>query len=117
MSRKIPGMFHVVGREFQYIEVFENEGFVELTDMVFHCDPDVPIVDGGALEEKVRLHLDKGRCLLGLSYKGDIEGWRRKLAAFCNATDRVWGVAVRGKLSLSDGSEVQLDESNVTFDP
>ena len=118
MSRNIPGTIEVEGREFFYIETSDGAGFRKLIDAALTGSPDVPLPnDGGVIEEKVRILLEGGTTLLGISYKGDLPGWRAKLLAYCKANHRTWGIASRQKLALSDGTELALCECEAVFEP
>lgn len=118
MNRTIPGMIEVEGREFFYVETLAGEGFDEILDEALAGSPDLPLPkSGGVIEEKVRILLDDGSTsLLGISYKGDLVGWRAKLVAYCKATHRKWGIVSRQKVALSDGGELALGECSLIFD-
>lgn len=116
MARNIPGTIEVEGREFLYVETLQGEGFEEIIDAALSTS-DVPLPKaGGVIEERVRILLEDGTSLLGISYKGDLAGWRAKLLAYCKAKDRRWGIASSQKLALSDGTERILGECEVVFD-
>lgn len=117
MNHVIPGTIEVEGREFLYVETLSGEEFNHILDEALTSSPNVPIPKaGGVIEEKVRIVLDDGTSLLGVSYKGDLAGWKAKLLAYCNAKHRRHGIASHRKLSLSDGTELALDECDVIFD-
>lgn len=117
MSRTIPGMIEVEGREFFYVEVRCGERFRTVIDEVLAGSPDLQLPrSGGVIEEKVRILVDGSTYLLGISYKGDVEGWRAKLVAYCNTRHRKWGIVSRQKFALSDGRELVLGECDVVFD-
>ncbi|MBX7105963.1 MAG: hypothetical protein K1X57_17910 [Gemmataceae bacterium] len=117
MNRTIPGIIEVEGREFFYFETLAGEGFDEILDEALAGSTDLPLPkSGGVIEEKVRILLDSNVSLLGVSYKGDLAGWRAKLVAYCNAKHRKWGNVSEQKLVLSDGRELVLGECDVVFD-
>ena len=117
MNRTIPGMIEVEGREFFYIETVAGDGFDEILDEALAGSPDLPLPNsGGVIEEKVRILLDGNTSLLGISYKGDLAGWKAKLVAFCNTKHRKWGTVSRQKVELSDGRELDLGKCNVVFE-
>lgn len=117
MSRTIPGIIEVEGREFFYVETLSGEGFNEILDEALTGSPDIPLPKaGGVIEEKVRIIVDGGMSLLGVSYKGDLAGWRAKLLAYCKTKHRKCGIASHQKLALSDGTELALGECEVVFD-
>ena len=117
MTRTIPGMIGVEGREFFYVETLTGEDFDEILNEALAGSPELPLPNfGGVIEEKVRILLDCCTSLLGVSYKGDLPRWRAKLVSYCNTTHRKWGIVSRQKLALSDGRELDLAECNLAFD-
>lgn len=117
MKREIPGTICVRGIEVLYVEIATGQGFRQLIDEAMELPGSAPMPQsGGVIEEKAWLDLSDGSTLLAISYKGDVPGWRGKLAAYCESKGRRWGVASNAKLILSDGTEVDLSESNVTVE-
>lgn len=115
--RTIPGMIEVQGREFFYAEVSAGEGFHKFVDPALESSPDVPLPkSGGVIEEKIRIRLNEDTTLLGISYKGDLEGWRGKFVAYCKTKHRKWSIVSRQKLVLSDGTALPLAGCKVTFE-
>lgn len=118
MKKLIPGTVPVEGREFFYIECHPNEGFDEIMDAALSARPDIALPsDGGVIEGKARIKLEGVCALLAVSYRGDLDGWRRKLAAYCEEEDRLWGVVTGRFLVLSNGSKLPLAECEVNFEP
>ncbi|MDB5390621.1 MAG: hypothetical protein JWM11_6267 [Planctomycetaceae bacterium] len=117
MNQHIPGSIEVEGREFFYVETPNGEVFRKIIDEALAGSPEVPLPkSGGVIEEKARILLDGSTSLLGVSYKGDLAGWRAKLVAYCNAKHLKWGIVSPQKLALSDGAELALGECEVIFD-
>ncbi len=117
MEREIPGSIDVEGREFFYIEVNENERFEEIIENSMIETPEIPMPTfGGIIEEKVRLVIHGKMSLLGISYKGDLQGWRGKLQEYCLARNRNWGIVSEGKLILSNTAQMDLSACEVIFD-
>jgi hypothetical protein len=115
--RTAPGTIHVEGREFFYIQTENGEEFRQLLNEILSSCPEVPLPkSGGVIEEKARLDLGDGSTLLAISYKGDLAGWRQKLTTFCRYRDRTYGIASNQNLVLSDGREINLLESKVSFE-
>lgn len=111
MSHTIPGTQRVEGREYMYIESPEGESFHELAAAAFAACPGLGNPStGGLIEEHVRVEIDGGISLVGLSYKGDIDGWRKKLVEFCLEADRHYGFVENDRLLLSNGKTPLLDE-------
>jgi len=117
MERSIPGTIPVEGREFMYVEALLTEDFSTFVDRFDELGSSVLMPkSGGAIEEKARILLHDDLCLLALSYKGDIGGWRNRFIACCEPKGRRWGIAKDGILALSDGTQIQLSRDNVVFD-
>ncbi len=116
VRRTIPGTQAVKGREFMYIESAEGETFHQIVNRVFDARSIARPKAGGAMEEKARIKLKDGVSLKGISYKGDIEGWRAGFIGSCVATGRKYGSIKQGRLFISDGSSSLLEELEVTFE-
>jgi hypothetical protein len=54
--------------------------------------------------------------MLAISYKGDLQGWRAKLEAYCKESGRIWGTASGQQLFLADGKVLRLEECKVVFE-
>jgi hypothetical protein len=116
MIRPIPGTQVVSGREFLYIESVPGETFHQLVNAISTAYPKLAIPSsGGAIEEKVQLKLKNGTQLIGISYKGDVDGWRTRFIGFCVASGRQYGSIKEGRLVLSDGSSPLLEDLEVSF--
>ena len=117
MQRPIPGTQNIKGREFMYIESAAAETFHQLVNSIPSFCPSIAIPrSGGAGEEKVRIKLKEGITLMGISYKGDIEGWRARFVGFCEASGRKYGFIKENRLSLSDGSSSMIEELEISFE-
>jgi hypothetical protein len=118
MSRSVPGFGELEeGREFLYVEVRGRENFRRVIDGALASHPHVPLPrSGGAIEEKVHLRLPDSTLLLGMSYTGDLAGWREKIVSFCKETQRRWAVPRDQGLAISDGTEIALASCGVTFE-
>lgn len=117
IRRAMPGAVPVEGREFLYVEVHGSEDFGALLDQQEKVCTDLALPRfGGAVEEKVRVVVPDKRCFLALSYKGDIDGWRRRFVSCCERTHRDWGSPTVHGLRLSDGSEVPFSNCDIAFE-
>jgi hypothetical protein len=116
MLRTIPGTQEVEGREFLYIESSAEETFHQLVNAVLTVCAKLALPSsGGTIEEKVRLKPMNGPSLMGVSYKGDVDGWRTRFVEFCITTGRCYGSIREGRLFLSDGRSPLLEELEVDF--
>jgi hypothetical protein len=113
MSRVIPGTIDVEGREFKYIECESKKAFKELfPKIVTISGGDLP-KEGGAINEKAVINLPNGKQLHGLSYKGDLEGWRSKVIGCCEKLGILWGGIHGGNLKLSNGGVIPIDNCDI----
>jgi hypothetical protein len=105
----LPGFVPVEWREHRYVEIAPEVGtgrgwlarFLEI---------DAPLPSGGGcVEEGILLRTPEGAAYLGLSYRGDIPGWRR----YVEEAARERGVRVaridEAHLVDDDGHRVALD--------
>lgn len=100
-----------------YIESAVNETFHQLANSVSTVCPKIAMPSsGGAIEEKVRINLEDGTSMMGISYKGDVEGWRKRFVGLCEAAGRKYGSIREGRLFLSDGSSPLVEELEVIFE-
>ena len=115
-KRQVPGLVPVDFREFRYAEDRGEEPFEEQFErLCWHVNPLV-MKDGGALIEGCVLTLPTRRRFQALSYRGDIEGWRRQVALGAEALGVSLGQLVDGALVLEDGTSYPLGECQVEFD-
>jgi hypothetical protein len=70
---------------------------------------------GGVLDENVIIELPNGKKMFGQSYKGDLEGWRRKLMECCEANNLLWGKIEHQSIIVSDGQKFLLNDCKVTL--
>ena len=111
MAVYIPGSLDVEGREFLYVQTTHGEGFRKIIDDALALSLDIPLpADGGVIDENVHVLVDDCISLLGLSYRGDLDGWRERLIACCKATRRLWGSMSGHTLVLSDGTTRALGQ-------
>jgi len=115
-KRQVPGLVPVDFREVRYAEDRGEEPFELLFKrLVRHVNPPV-MKDGGALIEGCVLSLPSGRRFQALSYRGDIEGWRRQVAQGAAALGVSLGQLMDGVLVLDDGTSCPLADCQVEFD-
>jgi len=100
-----------------YIESKESETFHQLANSISAVCPSIAIPrSGGAIEEKVRVKVKNEISLLGISYKGDVQGWRERFVKFCEASGRKYAFIKQGRLSISDGSSFSIEELEICFE-
>lgn len=98
----LPGFSPVEGREHRYVEVTPEVGS-DRGWLARFLQVDAPLPGGGGcVEEGVLLRTAEGVAFLGLSYRGDIPGWRRYVAAAAQQ----WG----GRVARIDGVELVDDQ-------
>ena len=108
MERVLPGTIPFKGREFIYIEASDRESFLALFHSIASYGDGGPPSDGGALTESAAIFLPDGTQLYGLSYKGDIEGWRKCVEACARALARLLGTIDDDAICLSNGDRIPL---------
>ncbi len=119
-NRKIPGTIKVEGREFRYISddgsgVFTNFNR-KYDDLFCKVTSQYEIAKkGGVISENCKLEtLDKG-IFYGLSYKGDILGWRKQIELGAKKLNLIIGEIIEDKLILSDGRNYNLSDCKCEF--
>ena len=112
--RNIPGTISVQGREFAYIESGGRDAFDALFPKLTTYADELP-GDGGAISTNAVLSLPDGRRLYGISYRGDLEGWRRAIEAACGFLGYELAMIEGDVLRLSDGTVVPLADCVVEF--
>jgi hypothetical protein len=115
-GRVIPGSVRIDGRQFLYVESLRNESFSDfLNDEERYCADLALPLNGGVIDEKAWLHLRDKRRFIAMSYKGDLDGWRKRLVLCCSKTARAWAVPTDAGFLLSDGSTVPFDACVIEF--
>ena len=114
MNRSIPGTEAAEGREFLYIETRQEETFKQLISNVLLAQTEIPMPSaGGIIEERVQITLEDGRSLIGVSYKGDIGGWRARIIGYCELTNRIFGFVSGPLLILSTNAKYPLADLTI----
>jgi hypothetical protein len=116
MTRSLPGSEEVEGREFLYVESSGNPDLSRLVDDVFAACATPPLPrSGGMIEELAQVVLPDKTSFLAFSYKGDLQGWKAKIQAYCGVGGRKWGIVRRGTFVTSDGNEINLADCDIQF--
>lgn len=92
----VPGAKVIPGREFRYLSFAGADPEAWYEKVVYAVSPPIP-TDGSAMFEACTIALPSGETFFGLSYKGDLEGWRSQIDAGAKAH----GLRVA---QISDGS-------------
>jgi hypothetical protein len=117
MTGPIPGTEDVEGREFMYIEELIGQDFSQLMDDIFVSSSLEPMPkSGGILEEKVHITPPGDNPFMGVSFKGDLAGWRHGIVCYCKERGRKWATLRDHVLLVSDGSQILLTECKVEFE-
>ena len=117
----IPGVIKVEGREFLYIaddgedffrkkkgsKVKKESLFSKLTSLFFMAK------EGGALTENCKIWLPTNELFHGLSYKGDIEGWRKGITLGATQLGLLTAKIAEGNIEISDGRVYALSDCKV----
>ena len=120
-NEHIPGVIKVEGREFLYIaddgedffrkkkgsKVKKESLFSKLTSLFFMAK------EGGALTENCKIWLPTNELFHGLSYKGDIEGWRKGITLGATHLGLLTAKIAEGNREISDGREYALSDCKV----
>jgi hypothetical protein len=121
VNRHIPGTIKVEGREFLYILDNGEDFFVgkkrskreslfsKITCLFFKAKK------GGALSENCKIWLPTGELFHGVSYKGDIEGWREGIIQAAIHLGLLTAKIVKENIEISDGRKYALSECKVEF--
>lgn len=120
-NEHIPGVIKVEGREFLYItddgedffrkkkgsKVKKESLFSKLTSLFFMAK------EGGALTENCKIWLPTNELFHGLSYKGDIEGWRKGITLGATHLGLLTAKIAEGNIEVSDGRSYALSDCKV----
>ena len=116
MKRPLPGTVAVDGKEFLYFEAQDEEHF---TDVFFNFREygggELP-QSGGAVEQGAIIHLPDGRHMFGVSYHGDLEGWRKDIESICEALGLEMGRIEGRAIRLSSGEKIALEDCRIELD-
>lgn len=103
----LPGVRTHKEREFRYVEIASERGwfhkFVEGEDLP---QP----THGGCIEERIALRTPDGREFAGLSYRGDLEGWRLLIEALAHQRGGLVAHIQGSELICKDGPRYQLSD-------
>lgn len=113
----IPGIRNNPNREYMYLECSDWKPFEDLFNEVTNSmrqEGRIP-QKGGAITENTRVTSPDGRVFFGLSYKGDIEGWREGLKESLARRSVTYGITQDGFLVLSTGERIDLSQCDAAY--
>ena len=114
-ERKIPGTFVDVDREYRYVSDDGENDFSKLfKKLTMHQNPR-KATDGGAITENCKIKLPDGSIFHGLSYRGDIEGWREDIEQQARMLSLLTAKIQDDKVEVSDGRSFSLSDCTVEF--
>lgn len=109
MEMPFPGTTAVQGRQFLFVEDQGAESFRKFFPKITKFGNSPLPVGGGAINEEAMVRLPDGTEMYGVSFKGDLEGWRRKIIEAAEANELRWGEIKGGAIRLSNGDEYDLE--------
>lgn len=112
-DRIIPGTVPSATRSYCYLQSPTAALFRKLFPLISRSGTTPLPKAGGAVNEEVALVLPTGEVLWAVSYKGDLEGWRRKVIECAEERELLWGEIADDQLRISDGRTVPLDSCRV----
>lgn len=122
INRHIPGTIKVEGREYLYIsddgeDLFTKGGRTVKGQSLFDKVNSLFKIaqSGGVISENCKLRLPTNELFHGLSYKGDIEGWRKQIEQGAEQLGLLTGEISENNIELSDGRIYALSDCKVEF--
>jgi len=114
-ERKVPGVCETIGREFRYVS-YDDSGDISVLFRKIVREIDPPIAtNGGVINERCVVELPTGERYFALSYRGDLEGWRKQIESGAAALDLLVACVRQDRLILADGTEVLLSDCKLRF--
>jgi hypothetical protein len=111
---EIPGVEIFEPREYRYILINENEKFENKTKGIFSkittCHEE-PLPEGGILAEGFIIVTPNNEKYYGLSYRGNIEGWRKEIEKNAELDNRKFGKIINKDIFwINDNTEYNLKD-------
>lgn len=122
INRHIPGTIKVEGREHLYISddgggffakssrTIKRQSLFDKVTSLFEIAQ-----SGGVISENCKLRLPTNELFHGLSYKGDIEGWRKQIEQGAEQLGLLTGKISENNIELSDGRIYALSDCKIEF--
>ncbi|MCL5247608.1 hypothetical protein M4I21_17450 [Cellulophaga sp. 20_2_10] len=116
-ERITPGTVNIENSEVLYISDSGNDDF---NDSLFYkvtsqFDQQPIAQSGGVVNENCKLWLPTNELFNCLSYKGDVEGWRKEITGGAKILGLITGKIVCDKIELSDSRTYLLSDCKVEF--
>ncbi len=116
MERKIPRTEDYENREVLYIldndgNSFEKKIFKKVTNEIIPLIPK----NGGVISENCKIVLPTNETFYGLSYKGDITGWRKQIELGAEALGLLTAEINGNEILLSDNRSYILNDCIIEF--
>ena len=108
--RPTPGTEEVDGRGYAYVECETAESFKLIFPKIATYGASPLPTSGGAVNEDFALVLPGGKRLFALSYKGDLEGWKRKITECAETLGVKYGEVKGGHIHLNGQHAVLLSD-------
>ena len=115
-ERRVPGTYLVEGREYRYVSNKSQVKFDNLFYELVRVQPVIPQY-GGAVIEGCKITLPDGDIFEAISYKGDVEGWRRQFEQGAKAfNEEVARIDIdTDSIVLDDMRSFRLEDCNIDF--
>ena len=116
----IPGFETMESREFRYILVNKNEKYegkkgIFMKIITIHEDPIVSVSSGGVISENFVIGIPTGEKYYGLSYRGDIEGWRNIIEKNAELENRKFGKIINKEAFLINNNTEVYNLKNCEY--
>ena len=114
----VPGTRIVEGREFCYVSNKNQIKFEILFKKLFECECSVIPESGGVIIEGCKITLPNGEIFEGISYRGDIEGWRQQIKEGAKAlNEKLARIDIdTDSIVLDDMQSFCLSDCEIDFD-
>jgi hypothetical protein len=115
-ERKLPGTVHIDGKEFIY---FADNGAgdfrKQFLTLITKIKPSHQR-EGGVISQACRIHLPDGSLFHGISYRGDIEGWRQQIEDGAKELGVLLAKIQDDRIVFSDGRSAALGDCVLEID-
>jgi hypothetical protein len=115
-ERKLPGTVHIEGKDFVYFSDNGTEDFrKQFLTLVTRIKPPHQ-KEGGVISQACRVRLQDGTLFHGISYRGDMEGWRRQIEDGAKELGVLLGRIQDDRIVVSDGRSMALIDCKLEID-